>query len=266
MPADDALEVLDAINDALTDLFSEYPAAYRLETGVTYQMAAPKVISLSVTQGSAVASDLFSDLIGQSVLISGDPAMNQVAGVNTLKNPYFGATGSVSATIYNDAIPLASNFSRFVSNPVIFQNGTQKGVLGRGNPDDFVYWEAAAGCPVRFVGEAQNQAAVVAPFFLLRLFPAPNTEFSVRCSMEIRAQQFSLSDITGNAILPVSPEHISSILFPMALSRLVGGPLWPVDGDAKAVDLALSKAMKLIERLSPDIGPGRNKIGTPWRY
>ena len=266
MPADDAMEVLDAINDAITELFSEYPACYRLQTGVRYAIAAPRTITLSVISGSSVASTLEVGLIGQSILISGDSALNQIADTNTLSNAYTGATGNVTATIYNDSIPLASNFSRFVTSPIILQNGVQKRVLMRGNPEDYYLWEAATGCPDRFVVEAQNQSAVASPAFQLRIFPRPNDAFSVSCSMEIRAQQFTLADLTGSAILPISPEHISSILFPMALSRLVGGLLWPTDGDAKGIDAMLVRASALLSRLSPDIGPGHNRVRTPYRY
>ena len=269
MPADDALEILDSVNSSITEFVALAPSIYRLKTdGIHMNLKAPQVIQVGVTQGSTAITGLSDSLIGNTVMVSGDPYWNKLVSSNTLEMPYAGTTGTISATVYNDCVPLPSNFARFAGDPMITETGKHYRGLQRVNEHENRFWgEPSVGFPNRFVVETGGQAAGGSPFFSIRVLPLPFMPVILKCSMEVRPAQFILSDLVGGgAVLPFADEHIVSILMPMCFSRLVTGPLWPKDSDPKKVDTALAQAMRLLGMIATDAGPGLNRIGTPWGY
>lgn len=266
MPVDDATEVLDAINSAITEFFAIAPSPYRIKSNVTFNIDGPKTCQVSVTKGSTSISGVDPSIIGCSISIPGDVQMNRMVAPETLDLPYQGNTGSVTATYYKDALPLASNFARFAGDPQIINQGIFVRYLFRQPDESRFLGEALVGSPLRFVVEAQGQAAGASPYFYLRLIPIPDHPLTLKVGMEVRPEQYTLKQLISSTPLPVSDEHAYSILFPIVLSRMVGGPLWPADYDPKAIDLGLKRALDLLSKMAPDAGPGMNFVMTPWRF
>lgn len=266
MPVDDATEVLDAINAGIAEFFAMAPAPYRIKSHVNYQINAPKTGNVQVTNLSASIDGIDPSYIGCSVLIAGDAQMNRIISEDTLEYPYQGNTGTVAATYYQDAFPLASNFSRFSGDPQIINQGLFVRYLSRQPDEGRFVGEALVGFPLRFVVEAQGQAAGASPYFYMRLIPIPDTPLTLKVGVEVRPEQYTLAQLTSSQPLPVSDEHVYSILFPMILSRMVGGPLWPADYDPKIANAGLDRALHLLSTMATDAGPGMNFVMTPWRY
>lgn len=266
MPADDATEVLDAINSSIAEFFASAPSPYRVKSNVTFNIQSPNTCVVGVTSGSTAITGLNSSLIGLSISIPGDSQMNRIIDVNTLDLPYQGNTQSVTATYYTDAFPLAPNFARFSGDPELFNNGIFVRYLLRQPDEGRFLGEAQIGYPLRFVVEAQGQASGASPYFYLRLIPIPDRPLTLKVNMEVRPQQYTLKQLISSTPLPVSDEHVFSILFPMALSRMVGGPLWPNDYDPKITQVGLQRAIDLLSKMATDAGPGMNFVMTPWRF
>jgi hypothetical protein len=266
MPADDATEVLDAINGAITEFFAAAPSPYRIKSNVTFNINAPQTCLVGVTHGSSSITGVDPSLVGRSISIPGDVQMNRMVDVNTLDLPYQGNTGSVTATCYCDAFALAPNFARFSGDPQIINQGIFVRYLSRQPDEGRFLGEAQVGFPLRFVVESQGQASGASPYFFLRLIPMPSLPLTLKVSMEVRPEQYTLNQLISPTPLPVSDEHVFSILLPMALSRLAGGLMWPQDYDPKIADAGLERAMALLSKMAPDAGPGMNFVKTPWRF
>jgi hypothetical protein len=264
--ADDAQEVLDAINGAVSEFTMLAPAAYRQLKSVRYQLEAPRQITLSVVNGSTTASSLDSSLIGRSIKIDNDPLMNKITGVNILGSPYAGPTGIVQATLYGDVVILGENFSRFAGQPLLYDEGNMIHNLWRVNEEISYLGEAISGIPLRFVVEALGQSAGASPSFLLRMVPIPHKAYSVTATMEVRPKQYTMSQLTTGEVLPIPGEHATTILYPMALYRLITGTLWPKDSDPKGISQDYQRAMDLLSKIPADPGPSFNKALTPHGY
>lgn len=264
--ADDAQEVVDAINSAISEFTMLAPATYRQVKSVRYKLEAPREITLNVTQGSTTASTLDGDLVGRSIKLENDSAMNKVASGNTLANAYAGPTGSVRATLYGDVVTLEDNFSRFVGQPYLYDEGNFLHGLYRLNEEVSYLGEAISGVPLRFVVEALGQSAGASPSCLLRMIPMPHKAYSVTATMEVRPKQFTIAQLTTNALLPMPGEHATTIVYPMALYRLTTGSLWPKDSDPKGITQDYQRALDLLSRIPSDQGPTFNKVLTPHGY
>lgn len=264
--ADDAQEVLDAINGAISEFVMLAPAAYRQLKSVRYILEAPRQVALSVTQGSKTAGSIDASLIGRSIKIDNDPLMNRVAGENLLANPYAGPTGTVQATLYGDVVPLGENFSRFAGQPLLYDEGSLIHNLWRVNEEISYLGEAVSGIPLRFVVEALGQAAGASPSFILRMVPIPHKAYSITATMEVRPRQYTIPQLTGNETLPMPGEQATAIVYPMALYRLTTGTLWPKDSDPKGIAMEYQRALDLLKMIPSDPGPSFNRVITPHGY
>lgn len=263
---DDAQEVIDSINAALAEFFMLAPFTYRQRRSVHSQINAPIQVTITATKGSYHVEGLSADHIGKSVQIAGDGGINKVEAANTLQAPFSGVSGSVTATIYSDVIPLSDDFARFVGQPILIDGSSFIRALVRQNDEMPFLGEAPIGSPVRFVVEARGQAAGASPSFLMRLIPIPATSYGVTATMEVRPKQFKLPELTTDAVLPIAPEHALSILYPMALSHLTTGQLWPQGEDAKGVMADAERAVSFLQRIPQDFGPSFNRVKTPYGY
>lgn len=267
LPADDATEVLDAINGAITEYFAVAPSTYRMKSSVIFDIPAPQNISVTATNGSTHAATLAPELIGHSIQMPGDAQMNRIVAENTLAVPYRGPSGaSIPARIYADVIPLGDNFARFSGDPQVYNQGNFVRYLTRQPEESYFLGEVQVGFPLRFVVEAMGQASGASPYFQMRLLPAPADGLTLKVMMEVRPEQYNLAQLTSTTRLPVPEEHAFAVLLPMALMRLVGGPLWPQDSDPKVAQTNLDRALSILGKVSPDAGPGLNRVMTPWRY
>ncbi len=99
------------INAAFQEIFSEGPSSLS-EVRDGALLNAPTTITLSVTNNSKVVSITLGSaswMAGCTVRISGDQWDNQFSkDLTSLNRPYAGSTGSVSATVYADAVLMDS--------------------------------------------------------------------------------------------------------------------------------------------------------------
>lgn len=263
---DDAQEVLDSINTALSEFFMLAPFTYRQRKSVHNQVSAPIKVTITATNGSRQVTGIGVEHIGKSIQLPGDAGINKVDAINTLQAPFSGTSGSIEATIYSDVILLADDFARFVGQPLLIGSGSFVRALTRQNEEMPFLGETPIGSPVRFVVEARGQAAGVSPSYLMRLIPIPSSTYGITATMEVRPKQFRLPDLTTDAALPLAPEHALAILYPMALSHLATGQLWPQGEDPKGIMADAEKAVSFLQRIPQDFGPSFNKVKTPYGY
>jgi hypothetical protein len=130
LKASDGLELVDALNYALQLFYRVAPDRHKRKA-MSYFLPRPRVITISVTNGSktidtglhdesgnviltedeqALESEgvivVQANSIGSSIRIDGDANWNRIDGENLLRDAYQGETGSRTATIYGDVIAL----------------------------------------------------------------------------------------------------------------------------------------------------------------
>ena len=122
--SDSKQELLDAINGALQRLDAIAP--FQTKTTLASLYLDPAVtLSIGVTHGGTeiTGSTFTNDQYGRTIRIEGDEIDNQISGVTSLLHPYTGPTGTVSATVYSDAIALPEPYVELVGHPIIIETG-----------------------------------------------------------------------------------------------------------------------------------------------
>lgn len=122
LPADVLLQILDAINGGIQKMDAIAPFETKTTTA-SLALAAPLTVSIGVTDASATitGTTFTDDQLGRTIKVDGDSIENQIVGPTSLLHPYSGTTGTVSATIYSDAVPLPEPYRRLVNDPHILE-------------------------------------------------------------------------------------------------------------------------------------------------
>jgi hypothetical protein len=113
----DLEDVAMAITAAVQEIAAQGPSEVREAPGYAV-LHAPTSISLNVTTGSATVSAVSgwsTWMQGCTVRISGDDQDNELLSSTRLARAYLGATGSVTATVYGDAVTLDETVGKVIA-------------------------------------------------------------------------------------------------------------------------------------------------------
>jgi hypothetical protein len=271
---DTATEILDAINNAVTEYFMAGPAQLRRRPwGFTLSGAESRTIG--VTNGSAtITGDAASDLYKRFSIPGDITDGNRLVASHTLKFPFTGPTGSTVATVHGDAVPLPEDFCRGTADPFFLPGQgytlNVKNLVRR----NCVSALASIGRPVFYWIESLGVAGGYAtgltshPAGFLRVWPTPETAYRLEMEIEIKPVQFSLEhltagadDITGlSAEIPVGSEHLTTVLEPLALQHLAGGGLWETPETIQLVTAKLKSAYDIMGTATKDLTAPRRSF------
>lgn len=225
LTADARLEILDAINGGLQRMDAVAPFQTKTTTASLYLEAAATV-SIGVTLGSTetTGTAFTGDQYGRTIRIAGDDIDNQIAGTASLLHPYAGATGTVSAVIYSDAVALPEPYAELVGDPKILETGRdlthQKVRCSRwtkkNSAEPRFYWvEANAG------NRSPGSPAVI------RFDALPDRAYRLEVEVTLAPSRVLFSDLlTPGPELPLRGEHVELYLLPIARGLLASSAMW----------------------------------------
>ncbi len=237
-------DVLDAANFGLQKLYNALPVYFKEQTQ-GFALAAPATISTSVTQYSkAVTASTFTTAqIGCTVQLDGDKQWNQIIGTETLLNPYMGATGTVSGTVYGDAITSDTYpLDRIIGNPR-FPNRDQWPInpLNQGWPGQMYGWWLgynSIGVPCSWWPQVLGGSQGNAPMVILKFAPLPDVAYPVQVRLSFWPKRLTLDDYLLSTTLAVPSQFIEPALIPFCVESFMGSPAWlsrsPADDAAVA--------------------------------
>lgn len=266
MASDEAMALLDSANAGLQKLFAAIPAVYR-RTIVTATLRAPRTTSIALTQYSVNVPDatFTDDERGCTVRLTGDVSDNQIASPNKLLAAYLGPTGTVPATVYNDALSISEEIHSVTSMPRLHTGD----VLFRADQiKQRCWWNAStkqAGCPDEFYMSPVGVSQDGSPMVLLRVHPMPLQDYRLEMELELQPKRLTFLNMQRAEHLPVPPALVESGLLPLCEWELAGTRYWT--SDRTAVEARRTDALRFLENNVPhDILPPDNCVGTPYGF
>lgn len=261
----DALQAIqDAINGAIQKLNERAPAHSKQTTASIY-LEAPAAVSIGVTAGSiAITGAAFTaDQYGRTIRIDGDAIDNQIAGSAELLHPYLGTTGTVSAVIYSDAVPLPEIYTELIGDPHILETGRdlinqkvdfRRTCTRRPVQEPQFYWSEA---------NARNQNPTVPA--VLRFDSLPNRAYRLTAEAIMAPLRVAISELlVAGPELPFRDEFIETYLMPLARAELTTSDLWKSDSSRLSVQRKSDQALADFPIFAPSVlSTPNNRVGTP---
>ena len=283
LPVAGALDVQDAINSGLQELWRNLPATYRTQT-ISGTLRAPETIAVSLTAKYArtLTTPAFSAAHdrGCTVRVSDDPRDNEVTGPDTLRDDFLGSTLTGSAALWHDAFQLYDPIERVVSAVRLYRTDGTWHTLGRvashrdggGSGAWYAGWMGGgavqhiarqAGTPSVYLLESAGVDQHADSEFYFKVYPMPEVDFIVRFEAEVAPRHISLANITSRAVdLPVRETLTNSVLVPLCEAALARSPLWG-NKTLGAVQDAADRALRTLRTRAGDMGLPSNTVGTP---
>lgn len=225
IPMDVRQEILDAINGGLQVMHSLAPAISK-EVVASIPLAAPQAITIGVENGSTTITgyDFDSDQYYRTIRISGDSIDNQPMGVNELLHPYGGTTGTVSATLYGDAVSIVEPYEELISDRLrVLDTGDEVIHFRR----DWFMKEKPIGRPECFHAEANARNRNSPAPAVLRFDHLPDRLYRIQGKFSMAPARIGLPDILSpGADIPLRDELVESYLLPISRSLLTSCRLW----------------------------------------
>jgi len=240
-------EILIAINGAMEECFalgpielSEQQQAGVLRAGVS--------VTLDVTQYSQTIANLTTWatwMQGCTIRIAGDSRDNEIVAQGQLLRPFMGTTATgVSATVYGDAIPLASTVLTILGpveipqlmelsacqGPSDFRKAIGFGFSRNANFQNFAAQSKPLGQPGFWFVETRNIAANAFTQRILRVTPMPDKAYSITYRAKVKPPVYVQNDLYTGTDYATDPGTIipfdwaESTLLPIALQRFSQHP------------------------------------------
>lgn len=262
VPFDDAVEIVAGMNAGISEYYKLAPARFS-RTTISKLLPAPATVSVQAVNGSAtLGATAFAEAQrGASVVVGDDAGQNEVVGPDSLLDAYLGTTGTVSASVYGDAVVLGdATFRRVVSHPRL-NDGTELKV------DDALVnrnfkGTRGIGTPRRYCVEMSGAAGGGKDVAILRVDPMPNKAFIARMEVELSPLKIVYADLSAPVDVPV-PADMEHSLIALIRWHLKGNELFP---DSQDTDSKAELARATISNQSPDAGRSHGKIFTPRGY
>jgi hypothetical protein len=254
---------LNKLNMAMQQIFRDGPKDLSERPGGGV-IKPPRNILVTVTQFSntiTVVSGWEADMVGCSVTVNGDSGgENLLLSSTRLARPHPGASGTVSAVVYHDAIALASDV-RTVIDPIEMPNWFPPIVVVTTEADLNTFNSGYAGTKKM---TAQPRAALVTTIFtdgapkkFLRLNPLPDQIYPVRWREKVDPPHYVMADViaTGDEedgpftdpgkVLPL--HWVESVLLPIATELFVSHPSFSNSAAEKAIqkEAAIARSIML---------------------
>lgn len=289
--AAESTRVYDALNASITEWFDKAPNFCRVSEDAV-MVNGPLPITVTVTQFSKTFTISTSfpvsgygygantDLIGNAIVINGDDRLNHVqsyaSGSGQLWRPYLGATGSVTGTVYDDAIAFGPN-DYMVVGPVIWTGTGFTQGIPLPNWNEMNPWLAGTfpeaprlifSRPTHYIADyhrpldsASTSSAI--PYWYLRIWPLPAFQGNVSYKIQSQPAIYTDADRTTQRAIPI-PDQFVPLVCDLAIEKLIGSPLWNPSVDKQAAkDDAARQRIALQKLSSSSRDTARRSCGTP---
>ena len=266
LTAETRLEILDAINGGLQRLDAVAPAHAKTTTASLYLEAAATV-SIGVTLGGVdtTGTAFTADQYGRTIRIPGDSIDNQVVGANSILHPYTGATGTVSATIYSDAVALPEPYAALVGDPKILETGRD---LAHQKIRSTAWTRKNSGEPQCYWVEPNARNQSPGSPAVIRFDTLPDRAYRIEVEAELAPARVAFADLLApGPEIPLRGEHVELYLLPIARGLLTSSQMWR-DADSKSAARNDSDAAEMkYKLLAPrTLATPNNCVGTPHGY
>jgi len=277
----DLLAVTAAINGGLQELWGKAPSELT-ERDDAEQLRPPTTVTITVTQYSKAVSGFtaYADWMqGCTLRMAGDAWDNEIVSATALLRPWQGPSGTLTATVYSDCIPLPSEFKNILA-PVYVPNvismpvletreqfllwGT--GALGAMQNAYAYYWlQKPVGIPQVCTVQTRYDATLEGGVGLfLRVKPMPGQAYPITFTAKLDAPSIDVEDIgdaeSDPAIL-IPSKWVESILYPLARQRFISHPSYDNPAGAQEIARQYKVALELMEEFKPKIVTSETRYG-----
>lgn len=222
LPADVAIDVLEAINAALSRVYAVLPDAYKQTTvSATFQSPVSALLTFASVPSRNAVGTPFADRHGCTVVIPGMQP-NQALTDSGLLDLYVGPSLSAAAIIYHDAQMINDTIERIAGDVwMSYIGGSRKQLTPH---DTAKYTEnryySEFGEPRHYSIEPLGISQGAEPEMLLRLYPAPVRVCNVRFNAEMAPRRVIFADLIDPAKIPLPTSMIETILLPVAAGHM----------------------------------------------
>lgn len=252
LPVDSRQEILDCINAGIQRLNALSSHESRT-TMASFYLAAPSTISIGVTNGSALITGhtFVADDLYRTIRIDGDAIDNQVIAEDELLHPYTGAAGTVSATIYSDAMTVPEPYDELVGTLRIIEK--RKDLFPDPRQLETTWKQTRrVGEPQWYRVEANARNQTPPAPSVIRLDSLPGQEYRLEGKFTLAPARVSFGDLlVSGADLPIRAEHVEIYLLPIARGLLSTSDRWKNADTRQTVMQAAEKAEKDYEMRIP---------------
>jgi hypothetical protein len=274
-PAQVATRILTDINATLQKLYTMAAPWWTSTTDGVFLHAPATVAGLTATKGSKTlttpgAGTLPAWSDGCAIRVDGDPKDNEIVSRDsggtsaTLALPYAGATGTVGATAYCDAVTLPATVAS-VQAPVIVLGEHE--LIALRSPRDVLSFAPSIGhnrltghglTDVHLVSELRDidvpigyfiERATVnsQPVLRMRFSPLPNKEYTVQ--FEARGEAPRISSLSSQ--IPVPQAYAESIFLPMLRWQFTTWKHFDASAIRNDLKAQYEDAFQLLAKLKP---------------
>jgi hypothetical protein len=270
-----AKEVMGAISVAVGYYFRKAPAVLR-QTSASVVLAAPRVVNnLAVTAGAlevTSGSPFATAQRGSSLRIDGDLNRNEVVSAVGWLNPYQGTSGTRSATVYGDAVPIGTQLiENILSDPILLDQQidvSHRTPLKRASleHDLAAFHRDSIGLPTHYAIQPTGVSRGASSQFLIRVWPVPERQMVMRFECNVQPDMFDELALTATPLeMPFSDDQMETIILPLAEREMLGTTLLDEvkENIAAQIEARAARAESLISLLPKDHGKPRGRIYTP---
>lgn len=267
-------ELIEAINAALFEYFEEADDNYK-RTTATELLLAPveRSVTIESSATTVTGNPFLASERGKSILIPDDPDYNEIVATNQLLRPFRGTGGTVTATIYSDAVAIRNfQVERIVTDPKIVDHGRRliyedrDQVAEEGN----IFYRATAsrqlGDPVRYsVAYVGGSLATGDDDAVMVIFidPIPTAALTIEFDILIRAATFGIEALESPSYLPIDRSVFSRQFLPLVEFQLMRSSMWAgTDLASKMILEEYGRATGSIQKLADEFAKPRRSIGT----
>lgn len=263
-------DILEAANAALQRLYNALPTYFKEQTQGFVLPAPLTITSVGVTQYSkTVTGYTFTDAqFGQSVVLEGDSAWNQIIGTDSLLNPYMGSTGTVGGIIYGNAVYSSTYpLDRIIGNPQ-FANQNLLPLsafsIGAANAAGNSWlWQQQVGVPNVWWPQVFGNSQGNRPIMVLKFAPAPSQAYAINVRIGFWPKRLTLTDYDNNSAIPVPDQFVEPSLIPMAIQEFQVSPAWQERNDGALIDARGNAGEAFARNQLGQIGVPSNRVFTP---
>lgn len=262
MPGAAQLDIVDAINAAIGDVFPMLPGHYR-RTTCSETLKTPRTASFAFNaryDTALTSSPFLTAETGCTVRLGDDQRDNEITGADSVLDAYLGAALSGTATIYHDAAALYEVIERINGSVVVEKlDGTRSPLTH--NPELRRY-KRQIGTPTEYMIEPVGAVQGAEPCCLLRVHPMPDTDYILRCDAELSSILVTWAQIQGAGVnIPVPHRIVEGALLPIAREKLTVSTYWAQRDEIPAIEAMAQAGRRLLTTLPQNIA-GNNTVAT----
>lgn len=262
MPGPAQLDIVDAINAAIGEVFPMLPGHYR-RTTCSETLKTPRTVNFAFSaryDTELTSSPFLTSETGCTVRLGDDQRDNEITAANAVLDGYLGSAFSGTATIYHDAAGIFEVVERVTGRVVAEKLDGTRTLLSH-NPEIRRY-KRQIGTPTEYMLDPVGAVQGSEPVALLRVHPMPDVDYIIRFDAELSSIHVTWAQIQGAGVnIPVPNRIAESSLLPIAREKLTASTFW---GQADAIPAirAMAQSGRALLMTLPQNITGNNTVRT----